>query len=209
MSKGNFSMIQRTRGRNIVSVNADKKHKEEIGNLVNDYLRQILTSRPMKDLQRKNMLVILKSREARCHLSKLIFQSKFKEQKSHCLSDESFADLRLLIFYSLLDMNDKYEYDAARLITKSSFFYYKILNKENYFLYKDLVKQNGSFNSWVNYNFWNRWFDIEIKEDPNSTDDDNFYLKILHSMAKYMQDLRIDMKFITECIVETIAKKEN
>jgi hypothetical protein len=50
-------------------------------NLISDYLRQIFTSNTLTDTERKNILGILKFREARTYLSRLIFQSKFKEVK--------------------------------------------------------------------------------------------------------------------------------
>ena len=52
---------------------------EEIENILNDYMRQIFTSKPLSENDRKIIFNYIKIREARSYLAKIIFQSKFKE----------------------------------------------------------------------------------------------------------------------------------
>ena len=49
--------------------------------MINDYLRQILTSKKLTASQKKNILGFLKFREARKILSEFLFQKRFLEVK--------------------------------------------------------------------------------------------------------------------------------
>jgi len=145
----------------------------------------------------------------RMFLSSLIFQEKFIEKKSLYLSDSSFCDLFKLIFNTLLECNnDEVEFASARLITKSLFHYYrKKHNHQPYYLYQECNKKNGSFNIWTYPAFWKRWFELDIVEETNMYSQvDVFYFNLLISLSKIMNDLKLNKAFISECIVNTLAK---
>ncbi len=55
----------------------DKKQKQEFEDIVNDYLHQIFTSKPLTEFQFRNILSVLKYKEMRIFLSKFIYQKKF------------------------------------------------------------------------------------------------------------------------------------
>jgi hypothetical protein len=89
----------------------------------------ILTSEPLLLIQKNNMQSLFNSSFGRSHFSKILFQPKFKEYKLHCLANESFNDLFHMIFNALLYLQSSEEnvtnFENARLLTKSTFYYYK------------------------------------------------------------------------------------
>jgi hypothetical protein len=87
----------------------------------------ILTSEPLIQLQKTNMQDLFKTSYGRSYFSKIVFQQKFKEYKYHCLSADSFNDLYEMLFLAILQSNDETpsNYESVRLLTKSTFFYYK------------------------------------------------------------------------------------
>jgi hypothetical protein len=70
-----------------------------------------------------------KSTEGKSIFAKLLYQSKFKEYKDHCLTEESYLNLEKIIFKALLESKeDTLEtYDNVYLLTKSCFHYYKYI----------------------------------------------------------------------------------
>jgi len=70
-------------------------------------------------------MTVLKHNEAKKYFTKILFQSKFSENKTHLLSEKGFSDLYSLIVFILLECNEESNKEDVRLITKSLFFYYK------------------------------------------------------------------------------------
>ena len=94
---------------------------------MNDYLRSILTSEPLVQIQKNNLQNLFTTNYGRQHFSNIIFQNKFKEFKYHCLAKESFNDLFEMIFTAILQSSESNinNFENVRLLTKASFFYYK------------------------------------------------------------------------------------
>ena len=81
--------------------------------------------------------------------------------------------------------------------------------KANTFLFNEIIKRSGKFPAWQNYNFWIRWFELDVKDQGATLSNLNdVYFNTLLSMSKSMYDLKIDFKFILSCIIDTIAKKK-
>jgi hypothetical protein len=96
--------------------------------MINEYLRMVLTSEPLLPIQKSNMHSLFTTNFGRSYFCKILFQSKFKEHKSHCLADESFNDLYHMIFGVIVSMQNEdnlSNIENAKLLTKSSFFYYR------------------------------------------------------------------------------------
>lgn len=94
---------------------------------MNDYLKMVLTSEPLVEIQKNNLKNLFTTNYGREHFANTIFQPKFKEFKYHCLADESFQNLFEMIFTAILQSSEATfsNFSNVRLLTKSSFFYYK------------------------------------------------------------------------------------
>ena len=93
--------------------------------MITEYLRLILSSKNVTELQRRNFMNVLKHKETKHYFTKNLYQEKFVENKIHLLSEKSFSDLYNTIVIILLECNEESDNEDARLITKSLFFYYK------------------------------------------------------------------------------------
>ena len=103
--------------------------QEEIKSIISEYLRMIFTSEKLIPIQTSNLDTLFNTSFGRSYFCKSVFQSKFKEYQGHCLAKESFEDLNKLLFGALLVLSNLEEnpltFEQARLVTKSSYFYYK------------------------------------------------------------------------------------
>ena len=96
--------------------------------MISDYLRLILTSEELGQERITKIETLLKSRTIRSYFSKCLYQEKFASNKTQVLNDKGFEDLLYMIFHALLmSNNNPNQYDDIRLMTFSSFFYYKYL----------------------------------------------------------------------------------
>lgn len=100
------------------------------------------------------------------------------------------------------------QFEEVRLITKSTFYYYKYdKHQQYYFIYQEISKRQGSFAVWLQVDFWKFWLDTEIsnRNIQNFHTMDDFYFNTLLSLASTMTDLNIDRKFVERCVVEKIS----
>ena len=127
--------------------------------------------------------------------------------KNQILTESSFNDLYKSIMISLIQCEDEFsQYDDIRLITKSSFNYYKIEKKKMYYVYQEIVKKQSNFKIWLNEDFWFHWFDLETTEVKNyCSKEDDFYFNILIGLASIMSCLGINLNYIIKIIVQNIA----
>lgn len=195
------------------TLNNLENFKEQIFEIIKDFTNSLLTSNNEGNVH--EIAILLNSRNARSKLASFIYQEKFKENHKHLLDDFSYDNLRILLFSSLLAFQTQIaDYEDARLITKSIFFYYKyeFINNEkvNHVLYKDITKGKGSFQIWLDKDFWLYFIENEIEENSlsigsifNNIDAYNF--NIICKVASLMIDLRINFEFIKKSIYENIA----
>jgi hypothetical protein len=188
--------------------------QDQIFEIIKDYTNNLLTSNCEGNVQ--EIAILLNSRIARSKLASLLYQEKFRENHKHLLDSSSFDNLKVLVFSSLLAFQTQNaDYEDARLLTKSLFYYYKheTVNNEkiNYLLYKDIIKRKGSFQIWLDKDFWLYFIETEIEENSlsigsifNNVDAYNF--NIISKVANYMIDLKINFDFIKKSIYETFAK---
>jgi hypothetical protein len=200
---------------NSPTLNNIEVFQEQINEIIKDYTNNLLTSTAKDKVT--DIAILLNSRPARSKLVSLLFQEKFKDNHKHLLDDSSFNDLKHLAFSSLLAFQTQAtDYEDAHLMTKSLFFYYRheIIQHENnnYLLYKEIVKSKGSFQIWLDKDFWLYFIEAEIEENSfkigqhfNNTDAYNF--NVICKVAAIMIELKIDFEFIKKSIFETLARR--
>ncbi len=114
---------------------------------------------------------------------------------------------------SQIDNND---YEDVRLITKSTFHYYKHeqdKNKtRNLYLYKELIKGKGVFNIWKEKDFWVFYVESDLCEyypilKENFFNSDAYNFHIICQVAKEMTELKIEASLVHSLLVENIGKK--
>jgi hypothetical protein len=101
---------------------------EEVNVIINEYLKMILRSETITNVQFMNMNdLFTKSVEGKSIFAKLLYQSKFKESKDHYLNIESYNNLEKIIFKAILESKEEntVNYENVYLLTKSCFHYYK------------------------------------------------------------------------------------
>jgi hypothetical protein len=103
---------------------------EEVSGIINEYLKMILRSEAITSVQFMNMNdLFTKSTDGKSIFAKLLYQSKFKDSKDHCLTVESYVNLEKIIFKALLESKELNitTYDNVYYLTKSCFHYYKYI----------------------------------------------------------------------------------
>lgn len=150
-------------------------------------------------------------RQARIEFANMIYQEKFKKNDNHCLSEDSFNQLYKVMFTAILmSQKNQTDYEYVRLITKSTFHYYKYDEKTKsiYYIFQEITRRKGTFEIWRCENFWLDWFENEIEETHNSfTEIEDFYFNNLLALSSKMNELKIDKDYIVICIIDNIAKK--
>jgi hypothetical protein len=109
-----------------------------------------------------------------------------------------------------MSQKNQTDYEYVRLITKSTFHYYKYdeKNKSLYFIFQEITRRKGTFEIWRSEDFWKEWFESCLVENTNNfTEIQDFYFNNLLSLSSKMNELKIDKDFIVRCIIENIAKK--
>lgn len=82
------------------------------------------------------------------------------------------------------------------------------MNKKQYFLYREVTKKALNLPIWNQQTFWEKWFEQEKIETENKfSDEEGFNFNILISISKCMLDLKIDISFICDVIVDNISKR--
>ncbi len=93
---------------------------------INDFLRNIYSSEQLTLDQKNSFDDLFINRAIRAHFAQLIFQEKFKQEKTHVINSNVFDDFYQMIFTALLKcMNSVSQFETVRLLTKSLFYYYK------------------------------------------------------------------------------------
>ena len=111
------------------------------------------------------------------YFAKLILpDSKMKKKKNHkLLTSSSFEDLSKLLYISLAHLSSN-EYNTCRLLTISSFVYYKIENKKLIYLYENYIRGIKPCCLWQFDEFWSNFFKLEFDEElKNKNNSLNLY----------------------------------
>lgn len=124
------------------------------------------------------------------------------------MNDASYSDLCQIIFSALSQCKPN-EFNTARLLTKSLYFYYKINStNKTWCLIDELKKRQGAFSIWVTNDFWNEWFKTELSETVDTfTNKEDFYFNVILSLASIMRELTIEGVFVYKCLYEEIGRK--
>jgi hypothetical protein len=104
----------------------EAKSMENTKETINDFLKNIISTEYHSKVDIPSIMTLLNTKFGKCHFCRVLFQSKFLENKSQILNDKGFDDLYHIIFNLLyLCENDPSCYEEVRKVTKSSFYYYK------------------------------------------------------------------------------------
>jgi len=150
------------------------KYKEQIIDLLKDYMGYILSNQNMDIVFTLDELSkLLKYRRIRREFSKILLQKKFEKNIEHELSEETFELLYNSVFFALTNMNDnKNEYKILRRIIKSLFYYFHKRKKGigKIYLYQKFLEKNEKFYFKKSLNFWKYYYEIEIIENNENND---------------------------------------
>ena len=115
---------------------------------------------------------------------------KIKKTKNHKqLTPTSFEDLLKMLSLSLNHINSN-EYNTCRLLTISSFVYYKIDNKKLIYLYQNIISGIYPCRLWLTEDFWKNFFKFEFEEEKkNESDLINLYKYNFNGSINYMLDI--------------------
>ena len=167
------------------------------------------------------------------YFAKLILPDcKMKKKKNHkLLTSSSFEDISKLLYISLEHLTSN-EYNTCRLLTISSFVYYKIENKKLIYLYENYIRGIKPCRLWLFNEFWMNFFKLEydeelknkkdswklIKYDSNEImssvidheqnlvekDEDQVFYETILFTAEIMIKLKLSKKFILSVFEEKI-----
>lgn len=186
-------------------------YQEQIGDIIRDYMVLLLQSMPIMEIQMTEISSLFMNKFARREFATVVFQDKFRQGEGHCLSERSYKELSQIIFFALLNFqNNPLQYEDVRLITKSTFYYYRIVNDKFYYMYNEVAKNDVPFAMWKEVDFWKCWVEQDLvdmtRAGTSHEEEENIYLHTLVMVAKKMKDLRLEVSFISSCIHEKIGK---
>jgi hypothetical protein len=104
----------------------NNQESEDAKNLINEYLKMILTSD--ETMEEQAIEYIFNTKIGRNYFAKMVYLPKFKENQNHCLSVKGFDYLFKMIslaIMSIIQEDNPNDYEDAFLLTKCLFKYYK------------------------------------------------------------------------------------
>ena len=135
---------------------------------------------------------IFLNEENKKYFAKLILPDiRMKNKKNHkLLTSSSFEDLSKILYISLEHLTSN-EYNTCRLLTISSFVYYKIENKKLIYLYENFIRGIKPCRLWLSDEFWSNFFKLEYDEELKIKND-------MLNLYKYDSDGKIKYKVENE-----------
>jgi hypothetical protein len=108
------------------SININSLLNENMKEVINDYLKNIISSENFSNVNKFELKNAIKNKYGRAYFAKILFQNKFRENRSQILNEKGFEDLFHMVLYCLVacENEEKFFLDVIQ-ITKSTFFYYK------------------------------------------------------------------------------------
>lgn len=104
----------------------EKKTIEQTKEIINDFLKMTITAEHYTHIENSTIINAIKSKHGRSHFSSILFQNKFKQNKTQILSEKSFENLYNILFDSILFFpNEPSQFEDLKKVTKSMFYYYK------------------------------------------------------------------------------------
>ena len=133
---------------------------------------------------------------------------KIKKTKNHKqLTSTSFEDLGKILILSLEHLTSN-EFNTCRLLTISTFVYYKIENKKLIYLYENFIHGIYPCCLWLSEEFWKHFFKLEFEEEKkNENDLLNLYKYNFNGSINYIIDIEKNLleKNRLQIILETIT----
>ena len=172
------------------SVNSVSKNSEET-KIIRDYFISCYTNKNRITKEQLNILdKIFFDEENKLFFANLILPDvKIKKTKNHKqLTSSAFEDLGKILSLSLEHLSSS-EYNTCRLLTISSFVYYKIENKKIIYLYENFIHGIYPCRLWLSEEFWVSFFKYEYEEEKQNEDDMiNLFKYNISGSINYMID---------------------
>jgi len=123
------------------------------------------------------------------------------------LEEKSFQLLGTLIFNSLLFILNIQETDILLeqmvILIKSTKYFGKEIKGKTTTLWKEYKSKIQGYSKVNQNNFWEKWYEIEIKKDDKISQKKKIFFKLL----KYMIELELDRSFIKN-VIQGLVEKE-
>ena len=147
-------------------------------------------------------------KEIRRHFAFILFQNKDNAYQSNIISSDSFNILSKLIFNVFLYCGNKSidDFQVCRALTKSLYLYYKKNNKGKKVYLYHFFNKTKPFDIWNDKAFWNYYYEREMENQNEKSDNNKFDVLIL--ISSIMNDLHFSANTQVDIIIDYIAKKE-
>ena len=211
--KNNYSekrnSINSNLNNNKTIIEKEKEKKKEIEKedfkLINDIFKKCYTNKEQISKSQLNLLEkIFLDEDNKKFFAELIFYDiKLKKKKNHkLLTSSSFEDLSKILRLSLEHLTSN-EYNTCRLLTISSFVYYKIYNKKIIYLYENYIRGIKPCRLWLSEDFWPNFFSLEYKDEIKNKDDKLNLLKFNYNESTNINYVKDDETILFETICFT------
>jgi len=211
--KNNYSekrnSINSNLNNNKAIIEKEKEKKKEIEKedfkLINDIFKKCYTNKEQISKSQLNLLEkIFLDEDNKKFFAELIFYDiKLKKKKNHkLLTSSSFEDLSKILRLSLEHLTSN-EYNTCRLLTISSFVYYKIYNKKIIYLYENYIRGIKPCRLWLSEDFWPNFFSLEYKDEIKNKDDKLNLLKFNYNESTNINYVKDDETILFETICFT------
>ena len=187
------------------SININKSTNTEIHTSVNSISKNPSETKLIKDCfilcftnknriskeQLKKLDTLFVDEENKLFFANLILPDlKIKKTKNHKqLTPSSFEDLGKILSLSLEHLTSN-EFNTCRLLTISSFVYFKIENKKLIYLYENFIHGIYPCRLWLLEDFWKNFFKFEFEDEKkNEKDLLNLYKYNFNGSINYMVDI--------------------
>ena len=211
--KNNYSekrnSINSNLNNNKTIIEKEKEKKKEIEKedfkLINDIFKKCYTNKEQISKSQLNLLEkIFLDEDNKKFFAELIFYDiKLKKKKNHkLLTSSSFEDLSKILRLSLEHLTSN-EYNTCRLLTISSFVYYKIYNKKIIYLYENYIRGIKPCRLWLSDDFWPNFFSLEYKDEIKNKDDKLNLLKFNYNESTNINYVKDDETILFETICFT------
>jgi len=184
----------------------NEKKQDAIKETIKDFTMNIFTSKEIKNepnLQ-KNLQNSLNTSIGRQFFVNILSNNL---TNINLLEEKSFQLLGTLIFNSLLFILNIQETDILLeqmvILIKSTKYFGKEIKGKTTTLWKEYKSKIQGYSKVNQNNFWEKWYEIEIKKDDKISQKKKIFFKLL----KYMIELELDRSFIKN-VIQGLVEKE-
>ena len=192
--------------------------KDEVKDNIKDILSKVLKCEDINENEDKKQLInCIESVFGRNYFIDIIYQKNISERTEKALNKSSFNLLTTVIYNAILSIlkldENKENINYAVLLIKSSQIYYMVEKNKNVYVINALYNKFKGLNLLTKINFWEEWFNISLKEEPNykrnDPSNDKIVLKILNQIINFMLNSKIQQDIIFNIATSISNKMKN